>query len=353
MRHMLRHTILLLVLLAGCATPMASEQSTPTPALADELVFYDWAADFPPELLADFTREYGIAVRYVEYGSQEEAIAQIAAGASFDLVVMGNEFIPLMVADGLLAELDHNQLPNFKHISPNFRDLAYDPGNRYSMPYSWGTTGLLIDEGSSQQVTSWGDLWDPAYAGQVVIWGIPRHMIAMALKSLGYSANSEDPAELAEAGRRLAALKPALLGTVDDNDAMAELFASGGATIAVGYAGDVLNSRAAKLAVGYVLPEEGALLWGDNYVVPASSPRKAEAQLLLNYLLRPESGAAIVNYNYYATPNEAARPLLDPALRDDPVIFPPDEELHNAEIILPLSAEGQARYDQLWAELFD
>lgn len=325
---------------------------TPTsPALSNELIFYNWAEDMPQSVLDAFTKESGVAVRYVTYESQEEAIENMQAGQGYDVVVMESRLIPLLVQQGLLAQLDYRQVPNFKNISANFRDLIYDPSNTYSIPYNWGTTGLVVrGDLVTEPVTRWADLWDERYAHKVAIWaGQPREVLAFTLKSLGYSANSEQPQELEAALAQLLKLKPNLLFIEDfDPVSAAPMLADGTAVIAMGYAGDVLQGRELNQAFTYVLPQEGALLWGDNFVIPAKSPHTYTAEVFLNFLLRPEINAQIANENYYATPNEAARPFIKPEILHDPVIFPPDQDIKKAELILPLSSTGQELYDDIW-----
>jgi spermidine/putrescine transport system substrate-binding protein len=207
----------------------------------------------------------------------------------------------------------------------------------------------------AQPVTRWADLWDPRYAGKVGIWrGQPREVIALTLKSLGYSANSEKSDELEAALQRLCQLKPDLIFLEDfDPDSALGVMLSGQAVIAMGYIGDVLEGREENPAITYVLPTEGALVWGDNFIIPANSSHKYTAELFLNFLLRPEINAQIASENHDATPNEAAYPLIDPDLRNNPLVFPPNEDLQKAEIILPLSPEGQKLYDQTWQQFLD
>jgi spermidine/putrescine transport system substrate-binding protein len=156
-----------------------------------ELILYNWENDTPQSILDSFTAEYGIKIRYEIYESQEEAIANIRAGDIYDVEVMESRFIPLLVNVGLLAELDYRNILNFKNISPNFRDLVYDPDNLHSIPYTWGTTGLLVRSDLMQSpIQRWSDLWDAHYYGKVGIWtGVSREAIALTLKSLGFSAN--------------------------------------------------------------------------------------------------------------------------------------------------------------------
>lgn len=350
LRHIFCAGLALLGILVACARPAAAPAPSPLP-LATELVFYNWPEDMPRSVLEAFTAEYGVAIKYQEYTSMEAAVAGLLAGQVYDVVNLDNRFIPALIQAGRLAEMDHARLPNLRYIAPSFRDLVYDPGNRYAVPYNWGTTGLVIHHGYlDQPVTRWADLWDPRLNGQVALWlNEPREVLGLTLKALGYSANSEEPAQLEAALTRLVALKPHAHWLDSDIDSLAAALEAGDVALGMGYAGDVLQARAAQVAVDYVLPEEGALLWGENFVIPASSSRRATAEVFLNYLLRPEVAAQIANENYYATPNEAARPFIESELLADPVVFPSNDLLHQAEIVLPLSAEGQALYDRIWA----
>jgi spermidine/putrescine transport system substrate-binding protein len=163
--------------------------------LAKELVLYDWPDDIPQSVLDDFTAEYGVQVIYLTYDSMEEAMENIQAGNLYDVAVIENDFLPSLLADNLLAEIDYQNVPNFKNISANFRDLAHDPGNQHSIPYSWGTTGLLVRSDLVEHpVSQWADLWKPGYPGKLAVRAEPLELVGVTLKSLGYSLNSEDPA---------------------------------------------------------------------------------------------------------------------------------------------------------------
>jgi spermidine/putrescine transport system substrate-binding protein len=177
---------------------------------------------------------------------------------------------------------------------------------------------------------------------------VHREVIGLALKSLGYSANSEDPAELEAALERLLALEKSVVFIDPEAADSSELMAEGRVAFAMSYALDYFASLDLGLSVEYVLPEDGALLWGDTFVIPASSPNKKAAEMLLNFLLRPENAAQIVEYTYYATANEMALPLISPEVRNEAVIFPDNGSLRNAEIIFPLSPQGQELYDRIW-----
>lgn len=337
----------------ACAAAVAScrPPAPPPEPAAPELAFYGWEGDLPPSVLGRFQGEFGVRVRYETYESQEDAMASIRAGRVYDVVVLESRFLPQMVREGLLAELDYRNIPNHKNLALNFRDLLSDPGNRHNVPFNWGLTGLVVrSDLVAAPVSSWADLWDPRYRGKVGIWtGQERELVAITLKSLGFAANSEVPAELEAALGRLRELKDRAVVLEDlDLETSAGALAAGEVVLAMGYAKDYLEGRAKHDAVSFVVPREGALLWNDSFVVPANSPNRPTAEVFLNFLLRPEISAAITNEMSYPSPNEAAMPLVAPALRSDPVIFPSQEALQGAEVILPLSPEGVRLYEELW-----
>lgn len=335
--------VVLTALVAACS-PMPT--ATPGPP---ELILRNWEGDISADILAAFEAEYGIHVTYLPYESQEEVVAAMRAGAVYDVVVLENQLIPPLVEEGLLAEIDYSNIPNFRNISPNFRDLAYDPGNAHSIPYSWGTTGLVVRTDLVEEpVTRWADLWDPRYAGRVMGWPLPRYMLGIALKSLGYSLNSENPVEVEAALERLIELKPAIVLREWEPAVAAPYLVSGEIVIAVGQADDVIEGQAHNPAIAYVMPAEGGILWGDNFTIPANSLHKREAELLINFLLRPEISAQIINETYYWLPNDAALPLVAPEIRNNPAIFPDAAMLRGAEILLPLSPAGEALYAAAW-----
>jgi len=330
----------------GDAEPPAQPASPP---LARELIFYDWADDLPQSVIDAFTAEYGVRISYQTYETTEEALQNLRAGKVYDVAVIDNPFVPELAEEGLIAEIDHRNMPNFKNISPNFRELVFDPGNRYSVTYNWGLTGLIVrGDLVAQPITRWADLWDPRFAGRVLVWEMPRSLIGIALRSLGFSVNSENPAELEVALERLLALRAHARGSGYVPEVGEQALASGEVALMYGWAGDVLRARARHLDIRYVLPAEGSMQWGDNFVIPAASPRKYTAELFINFLLRPEISARIVNEQHYATANEAAYPFIKPEILNDPVIFPPLEEMRRAEVYLPLSPAGRALHQRIW-----
>ncbi len=339
--------VAILVAFVACsAAPTPPPTPTPPP-LAEELIFYDWEDDMPQSVLDAFTEEYGVEVNYMVYETQEEAMENIRGGEVYDVVVLDNDYVPPFVEEGLLAEIDYRNLPNFKNISANFRDLTYDPDNKHSIPFNWGTSALVV-RGDLVSITRWTDLWQLGDVGKIALRDEPRDQLGAALKALGYSVNTEDPDQVAAALEHLLEIRQDVVIVESYADAVIPLLDSGEVVALVGWAEDVLEGREVNEAITYVIPDEGPMLWGDNFVIPANSPRKYTAEVFLNFLLRPEIGAMIVNENYYASANEAAREFIDPEILNDPAIFPPDQDLKEGEVYLPLSPEGEILYQETW-----
>ena len=335
----------------GATTPSPTPTPLPTPtspSATDELIFYDWGDGIPPAVIDAFSQEYGVEVTYLAYETQEEAIDNIRAGETYDLVVLENQFLPEMINEGQLAEIDYRNILNFKHVLANFRDLSYDPGNKHSVPFTWGTTAYLVPSDMKDTVTSWVNLWNLHSQGKIAIRDDAREGLGFSLKSLGYSINSEDPTELEAALQHLLDIKQDIVLVDSYSENAVPLLTDGEAVALIGWVEDALYAREQDASLVYVFPEDGAMLWGDNFVIPANSPHKETAELFLNFILEPEVNAQIVNETYYATANEAARSLVDPEIQEDTVIFPPIEALQKAEVILPLSAAGTELYDEMW-----
>ncbi len=337
-------------LLVACGSSTPPPTPTPPP-VADELIFYDWGDGIPQPVIDAFTEQYGVKVTYLAYETQEEALENIRAGEVYDLVVLDNNFLPESIRDGLLAEIDFRNIPNFKYILANFRDLSYDPGNKHSVPFTWGTTAFLVRSELEESATSWADLWKLHSKGKIAMRDEPRETIGLALKSLGYSLNSEDPAELEAALAHLLEIKEDIIFVDSYSENAVPLLASGEAVVLVGWVEDILYAQEENEPLVYVFPKDGTILWGDSFVIPANSPRKKTAELFLNFILDPEMNAQIVNETYYATAHDAVAEFTEPEIRDDPLIFPPKEVLKNAEVTLSLSPEGTELHNDIWERL--
>lgn len=349
LRHLWPALAAVALVLGGCK---GESTLTPPPAptqAVQAISLLAFAEDMPEGVLHDFTRERGVRVRVRPYQSPEEAEAIIRSQEPLDVLLIENQLFPSLIHDGLLTPLNPTAIPNFKNIAASFRDLAFDPGNRYSAPASYGTTGLIVRTDLIREpISRWADLWNPAHAGRIGLRAQPREVIGLTLRSLGYRDNSENPTELAAAEQRLLALKPAVkLLPIEANQAVAQLL-RGEIAILHGYAEDYQLARAADDHIAYVLPAEGTALWGESYAIARATRHPRQAEALIDFLLRPEITARIISEKKYAQPNDAALAMLAPALRHDAVIFPSNQDVARGFLLTPLSPQAQQRYHQLW-----
>ena len=341
--------VIVALLSASCRPLQPLTLSSPSP-VPPPLIVLDWENDLTPAVLQGFTAETGIAVELRYYYSAEEAYRRLVEGEACDLAIISNEQVPALIRAERLLPLDLTQVPNFRHIAPAFRDLVIDPANRYSVPYSWGTTGLVYHAATDTPPPQrWADLWDTAYAGRVFLWDAPRTVIGVVLKALGYSANSEDAQALALAAAKLNTWQT-LPPVPYQPDALIAAFRSGQAEVAVAWVGDYLLARQGIPDLHYALPAEGTLLWMDHYVIPRAARNPEAALRLLNYLLRPEVSAQITTQSRWATANETswAQVTFEPEVQA--LVFPSAEALSNAELILPLSPAAEATYNWMWEQ---
>lgn len=338
----------LALLLTGCqSNPGAA--ATPVPQVAGEITLYSWAEYMPQAVMDAFTEETGVKINYIAYETQDEAEDNLRAGESYDLALMPPETIPGLIEDNLLAEFDRSHITNFKNISANFRDLAFDPGNRYTIPFHWGTSGILVRKDLvDRPITSWADLWDPAFAGKVGLWQIREDVIAIALKSQGLPINSEDPQHLKAAEERLLELRKNCFLLDNMEASIVPTLASGEAVIGYGWAYDAMLAKEQDLRIDYIIPQEGSILWSDYWVIPAASQNRHTAELFLDFILRPEISAKIISESYYPMANDLAKDYLDPEILQNPLVYPPEEVIKASELGTPLSVDGHQKYDAIW-----
>ena len=341
---------------ASGASAVTSERCGDTSQLSDSVSFYNWGDYIDPEILTMFQEECGVEVIYDTFSSNEDLLAKLQAGASgYDLIVPSDYMISIMIQLGLLRELDHANIPNLAHIAERFRNAPYDPGNVYSVPYQWGTAGIGYD---ADKVTTPPDslavLFDPAqaeaYSGKISLLNDSRETIGAALKYLGYSVNSTDPAQLEEAKQVLLAIKPHVL--TFDSDTYSDLLVSGETVIGHGWNGGFYQAifENEDRNIEFVVPQEGLTIFTDNLAIPVSAPNPYTAEVLINYLNDPEIAAMVTNFTYFASPNEAALEFIADEIKNDPGIYPPQEVLDKMEFIEDVGEATQI-YERLWTEI--
>ena len=305
-----------------------------------DLNFYNWTDYMDPELVSAFETEYGVDVVEDFYDSNEAMLAQLQAGAVYDLIVPSDYMVGIMIEENLLAPLQMDALSNIGNLDTQFVNPPYDPTSEYSVAYQWGTTGLGVNLSvvGEDFEPSWALVFDTdltsTYAGGVSLLNDPRETMGAALKYLGYSLNSTSETELQEAADVIADAKANI--TAFDSDQYEENLVNGETAVAHGYSGNFFTAFADtdnEDNWAYVIPEEGGTVWIDNMAVPVVAEHPCTAFAFMNYLLDAENGAALTNYNYYASPNAAAEPfILEEVLTDD-TIYPSDELRKKLEII--------------------
>lgn len=316
-----------------------------------KLNIYIWTNYLPDDVLADFERRTGIDATVDTYDSNEILLEKLQSGvAGYDIVVPSDYMLRVLISEGLLLPLDRGRLQGFDNLDPRFLNQEFDPGNRHSFPYLWGTTGLGYDRTKiGAPIDSWNAVFDERHAGRILMLDDPREVFGAALKLMGRSINESDPAVLRQAAERLRAQKR-LVKTYNSSD-FANLLAAGDVDISHGWNGELAEVVAKDpQRFAYVVPREGSTLWIDSVAVPARAAHEEEAYAFLNFVLEPETAARIVNGVHYAGANRAALERISPGIRSDPSIYPPKEVLDRCELIQDLG-EATQLIDELWTEI--
>ena len=323
------------------------------PSGAGTLYFLNWADYIPEELIQKFEAETGAKVVLDTFESPEAMLAKLKAGADqeFSLVVAPDYYVLQMARDDLIAPLDKGKLKNLANLDPFFLDPPYDPGLQYSVPYLWGTMGIAYREDLvTGPVDSYAVLFDPeAQVGPFLLLDEMRETIGAALKYLGYSVNTTDPEALEKAKALLLDAKRRSVGFAGGLEALNRILA-GDAALSLAYSGDVLRVREEGERLRYTLAKEGGTLWTDAMVVLKRGPAQELAYRFMDFLLEPENAAALAEYTHYATPVAKAIPLLPEEMRNDPVVFPPEEVRSRLEYLKDLGPDI-VLYDQIWTEV--
>ncbi len=320
---------------------------------AGQLNLFIWSEYIDPEVVVEFERRYDCKVVMDLYEDDAAMMAKLVAGGTglYDLVVPSDHRIPALIKAGLLAPLRHPNLPNLKNLETRFRNPTFDPGNRYTVAYQWGTLGLYVRRQPDVALpNSWAAVFDSqAQAGPFVLLDSARDLVAAALKFRGHSVNSADPAQLRAARDLLVNAKQRSLGfdgsVGGKNKVLGKL-----ATTAVVFSGEAARGTAEDPETAYVIPKEGSLIWVDSLAVLANAPHRDLAERFINFCLEPEIGARISNFTQFASPNLAARPYLKPGDLQNPAIYPSEEILAKLEFLEHLGTKSRL-YDEVWSQV--
>ena len=317
----------------------------------DKLVVYNWGEYIDPEVLTIFEEEAGINVVYEEFETNEILYPKVSSGAiAYDVVCPSDYMIQRMIENDLLTEINFDNIPNIKNIGKQYMEQSrqFDPENKYSVPYCWGTVGILYNKTMvDEPVDSWSILWNPKYKDNILMQDSVRDAFGATLKYLGYSLNSTDLDELTEAKNLLIEQKPLVQAYVIDQ--VRDKMIGNEAALGVIYSGEAIYTQKENPNLEYVIPKEGSNIWIDSWVIPKNAEHKENAEKFINFLCRPD--IALMNFEYitYSTPNEAARELIeDESIRNSEIAFPDLSKYDNLETFQYLGTEADQVYGDLW-----
>lgn len=303
---------------------------------------------------AEFEKLTGIKVNYTNYATNEELYAKLkGGGTTYDVIIPSDYMISKMIKEKLIQPLDMENIPNYKYIMNNYRDLAYDPENAYSVPYTWGTVGIIYNAEEidiPREEIDWDILWNEDYKDQILMFDNPRDAFAIAEIMLGYSLNTEEPAELKAAAEKLKEQKDIVQAYVMDE--VFDKMAAGEALLAPYYAGDALTILEDNEALDFAVPKSGTNLFVDAMCIPSSAKQKEAAEMYINFMCEPDIAFANIDYICYSTPHSAAYEMLDEDVQNDPVSYPDSGFIaEKTDVFVNLSDSANETMSQLWTEM--
>jgi spermidine/putrescine transport system substrate-binding protein len=350
-------SLLLCILLAAAAGVMAScsgGDGSTTLYVKNWGEYMSLGEDEMMNVNEEFTKQTGIQVKYTTYETNEQLYTMLSTGSTeIDVIFPSDYMAGRMVEEGMLAELDFDRIPNYGLLDSRFKNLQYDPENKYTVPYLWGTVGIfynttMVDPEDVENL-SWDLLWNEKYAGKILMFDNPRDAFAIAEAKLGYSLNTTDESELWASYEELLKQKKLLQAYVMDQ--VFSKMATGEAAIAPYYAGDGIVMLEENEDIAFGFPKETVNQFVDVVCIPKNSKNKEAAEQYINFLCSTETALANAEAVGYATPQAEAQAELDPEVRDDPMFYPPQEILDNTEIFMTLPKTVNKLMDDLWIKL--
>jgi spermidine/putrescine transport system substrate-binding protein len=344
-RWLLFFTLLITVAL-GCIglQQLNAQQNAPT-----ELNIYNWDTYIAPEVLEEFQQRYGVKINYDIFGSNEEMYAKIKSSkTNYDLIFPADYIVTVMANEGLLAELDLTHIPNLQHLDPNFLNPAYDPENRHSLPYQWGTLGIGYNlEVIGREIDSWTAMFMPKYAGRIAWMDDTRYTIGAVLLSLGYDPSTTDAEQINQARDFLIQQRDTIAAFAPDTGQA--LLNQGEVDLAFEWSGDILQVMKENPDLRYVIPKEGSIIWTDNMAIPKQAAHQRLAEQFINFILEPQISAQISNFTQYGSPNQTARQrgLINAAELNNPAIYPPPEMFSSLKYLRDVG-ETSILYQAAW-----
>lgn len=334
--------------LIGCSGSSGSEDSSGDKG---ELNIFNWTEYIPDSVISEFEDEYGIKVNYSTYSSNEECLAKVQSSAegTYDIVVPSDYMVSIMKQKGLLEEFDKDKITNLGNIYDSYLNQEYDPGNKYSVPLDTGAVVLAVNKDIvKDKITSYKDLIKPEYANSIVALDDQRAVIGLALKALGYSLNEVDESKLEEAKAFLAKLTPNI--KLFDSDTPKSALITGEASIGFLWNAECAIAMQEKSSIDVVYPKEGMYKFIDSFAIPKGAKNKENAELFINFILRPEINKEIVEAYPYTSVNKAAKDLLPDSYKNNAASNLPASEMDKGEFVKDLG-DSTTKFDKIWSEI--
>lgn len=318
---------------------------------SEVITIYNWGDYIDPSLLKQFEKEYGYKVIYETFDSNEAMITKIEqGGTAYDIAIPSEYMIQKMMKQNLLLKLDHSKIKGLENIDPRFLNIDFDEGNQYSVPYFWGTLGIIYNDKfvKEENMQHWNDLWRPELKNNVMLIDGAREVIGLALNSEGYSLNSKNDTELTQISEKLTGLTNNVKAIVADEIKMYMINEE--SAVAVSFSGEASEMLDNNEHLHYVIPEEGSNLWFDNIVIPKTAKNVKGSYDFINFMLRPENAAKNAEYIGYSTPNKKAVEILPKEITSDEQFYPDEATMKNLEVYEDLGSKYLEIYNDRFLE---
>ena len=344
----------MVAILFGVKNMLQAKESTEeveTSSEQQQLFLFNWGNYIDPELIKEFEAETGIQVVYETFDSNDAMEAKLKQGGTrYDIVFPSESSITKLVNQNLLQKLDHSKIKGLENISPFLLNSPVDKGNQYTVPYFWGTVGIMVNTKyiDPESIQTWNDLWKEDFKNKVLVLDGNREALGMALQSLGYSLNSKNENELHAAEVKLKELKPNVRAVL--NEEIKTMMKLEEAPIGMGYSGDAAAVAEENPNVQYILPKDGSAVWTDNFAIAHTAVNIEGAYAFINFMLRPENAARNAEYVGYSTPNEKAKELMDPEVTSDETYYPSEEIINSLEHYEYLGNDWIQKYNEAFLD---
>lgn len=338
------------IILILASSTFILQKKTGSANQSDKLVIYNWGDYIDPALLKKFTKETGIQVQYETFDSNEAMYTKIKqGGTTYDIAVPSDYTIDKMIKEDLLVKLDKSKLKGMENIGIEFLGKSFDPKNDYSIPYFWGTVGIVYnDQMVDKAPRHWKDLWRPEYQNDIMLIDGAREVMGLGLNTFGYSLNAKNMSQLNQVENKLQSLTPNIKAIVADE--MKGYMIQGDAAIGITFSGEASEMLDGNDHLHYIVPSEGSNLWFDNLVLPKTMKHEKEAYAFLNFINEPKNAAQNAEYIGYATPNNKAKELLPKEVKNDKAFYPEQETIKKLEVYDNLGDKWLGIYNDLYLQ---